>query len=489
MVNLLQYLERSAERFPDKIAFSDENECVTFAQLLDLGQRVGASISKHVDGLHRPVAVLTTHSVRDIAAFVGTMYAGCFYIPLDGAAPREYSDRRIDALAAAMTIETKTLSDLPQETPDTDRLADIRRKILPTDPAYAIFTSGSTGAPKAALISHGSVINLAEWFFETFGFSEQTVFAAQAPLFFDASVKEIYSTLKNAATTHFLPKKLFISPLRVMQRVHDVGATVLPWAAAAVKMMANSGVFDHFIPEGVEEVIFGGENMPSSALNIWKKAMPHTRFTNVYGPSEVTVDCAFFHADRQFPDGVSIPIGFPTRGAGLLLLDERQMPVPDGEPGEIYVRGAGVGLGYYGDPERTSQAFVQNPLNKNYRDIVYRTGDIAKRNEFGELVFLARADDQVKHMGSRIELGEVESAAAGIEGVKLVCCSYDKENSKILMFYEGSVSETDISKNLNARLPRYMCPNVVIKLEKMPSTPNGKIDRTRVRDEYYVHKR
>ena len=480
MSNLLNYLENSAARFPDKTAFADENESVTFSEFLELGQSVGASISKRVKGANLPIAVLTNHSVCDLVAFVGALYAGCFYIPLDGATPQEYTNDRLKSISPAMLIDAKKISDLPRESPETGLPLPTHRA-LSTDPAYAIFTSGSTGAPKAALISHGSVINLAEWFYETFGFSERTVFAAQAPFYFDASVKEIYSTLKNGCTTYLMPKKLFISPLKVMKRVEEVGATVLPWAAAAVKMMANSGVFGQYVPKGVEDVIFGGENMPSSVLNIWKKAMPRTRLTNVYGPSETTVDCAYYTVDRDLPDGISVPIGHPCRNTELLLLDEKLNPVPDGEPGEIFVRGAGVGLGYYGDPERTSEAFIQNPLSPHYRDIVYRTGDIAKRNEFGELLFLARADDQVKHMGSRIELGEIESSAAGVDGVHLVCCLYDKEKSKIIMFYEGSAEERDVSASLNSRLPRYMCPNVVVKLDKMPATSNGKIDRVRLK--------
>ena len=213
--------------------------------------------------------------------------------------------------------------------------------------------------------------------------------------------------------------------------------------------------------------------------------MPDTRFSNVYGPSETTVDCSCYTVNRELSNDEGVPIGYPCRNTELLLLSETGEPVPDGEPGEIYVRGAGVGLGYYGDQPRTQEAFVQNPMNTRYRDIVYRTGDIAKRNEFGELAFLSRADDQVKHMGNRIELGEVESAASAIDGVHLVCCAYDKQRSKILMFYEGSISEQDISIKLDARLPRYMCPNVVVKVGKMPATSNGKVDRTRVRKEHY----
>ena len=475
--NLLDYLEHSAECFPNKTAFSDETESATFSQLVELGEKVGAAISGQISGINLPVAVLTRHTVADVVAFIGTLYAGCFYVPLDGYAPTEHTELRIEAIKPAMVINAKTLSELPYATP-TDSLFHSTNS---TDPAYAIFTSGSTGVPKAAMVSHCGVINLTEWLSDTFNFNEKTIFAGQCPFYFDSSVQELYSTLKSGATTHLFPKKYFISPLKVLKRVEEVGANVMPWAAAAVKLIANSGAFEKYVPQGVTDVIFGGENMPAKILNIWRKALPDTRFTNVYGPTETTVDCSYYTINRDLSDDESVPIGYPCRNTQLLLLDE------DGKSaskGEIYVRGAGVGLGYYNNPERTAEVFVQNPLDPAH-DIVYRTGDIARLNEYGELVFLTRADNQVKHMGSRVELGEVETAAAGQDGVRLVCCAYDKEKSKILMFYEGSTAEKELSAELSARLPRYMCPNVVVRVENMPVLPNGKMDRVRVRKEYY----
>ena len=485
MDNLLDYLEISAEKHPEKIAFSDENESVSFAALRDLAQNVASAIIKQVRSLRMPIAVVTNHRVADLVACFGALYAGCFYVPIDGGAPEEYMNARLDLIAPAMVIDAKSIAELPKENADSPALDIIRQTIIAGDPAYAIFTSGSSGVAKAAVISHASVINLAEWLAETFGFSEHTVFAGQCPFYFDGSVKEIYSTLRNASTLHLIPKKLFSFPLKAMQYIQDVGANVLPWAVSAIKLIANSGALERFAPSSIELVIFGGETMPAATLNIWKKALPLARFANVYGPAEVTVDCSFYIVDRDFNDGESIPIGAPCKNVELLLLDENSKPVPSGQAGEIYVRGAGVGLGYWRDPARTAEAFVQNPLNSAYRDIVYKTGDIAKYNELGELVFLSRADYQVKHMGSRIELGEIEIAATGIEGVHLVCCLYDKDKGKILLFFEGTVSENEVSRIMESRMPRYMQPNVVTRIAKMPSTPNGKIDRLRVRSDYY----
>ena len=487
MTNLLEYLELSARQFPDKTAFADENESVSYARLMDVGRGVGAFLIEHAGGANRPVAVLTNHCVADVAAFIGALYAGCFYIPLDGAAPQAHTAARLDALDPVYVFKAKAIDELPVAKPDIEALDAVRRGTLSTDPAYAIFTSGSTGAAKAAMVSHGAVINLAEWLCGEFGFSQHTVFAGQAPFFFDASVKELYSTLKCGGTTHLFAKKRFISPLKVLQMVAELGVNVMPWAAAAVKMVANAGTLDKYVPQGVTDVLFGGENMPARIINIWRKAMPETRFTNVYGPTEATVDSAYYTVGRDLTDEESVPIGrsgASVRDVGLLLLDDEMKPVPPGQPGEIYVRGAGVGLGYYCDDERTAASFIQNP-HSLYRDIIYKTGDIARVNEHDEIVFLARADDQVKHMGSRVELGEVETAAAAIGGVSLACCAYDKEESKILMFYEGTIDENELTAGLVARLPKYMRPNVLIKVPEMPCTPNGKIDRLEVRRAYY----
>ena len=482
--NLLDYLDNTARRIPDKIAFTDEQERVSFADLQTLGQQIGTYIARRASAACRPVAVLTTHTVADLATFIGAMYAGCFYVPIDASAPPDHVKARLDAINPAVIIDAKTLSDLPGSDIDRDLLAQIRKNVVSVDPAYAIFTSGSTGIPKAALVSHGSAVNLIEWLCDTFRFSEQTVFAGQAPFYFDSSVQEIYATIKCGSTTHLVPRKYFISPLKVLRYVEEIGANVMPWAAAAVKLIANSGVFEKYAPSGVTNVIFGGENMPGKILNIWRRAMPHTQFTNVYGPTETTVECSFYTVARDLSDDESVPIGHPVWNTELLLLDEHQKPVPKGGVGELYVRGIQVGLGYYNNPERTAEAFIQNP-NTNYRDTIYRTGDIAKWNEHGELVFLNRVDNQVKHMGSRIELGEVEAVTAAMPGVRLVCCGYDKKASKILLFYEGDMTEKELAKTLAAKLPRYMCPNVTMKIDQMPVTPNGKIDRLRVRKQYY----
>ena len=155
-----------------------------------------------------------------------------------------------------------------------------------------------------------------------------------------------------------------------------------------------------------------------------------------------------------------------------------------GETGEICVRGTSVTLGYYNNPEKTKESFVQNPLNKNYPEIIYRTGDLAKRNEQGELIFLSRKDDQIKHMGHRIELGEIEAVAALIDGIRSVCCVFNPNKNKIGLYYVGDPEELTLKAELKNRLPRYMLPHAVVSLPEMPYTPNGKVDRSLLKKRY-----
>jgi acyl-CoA synthetase (AMP-forming)/AMP-acid ligase II len=168
----------------------------------------------------------------------------------------------------------------------------------------------------------------------------------------------------------------------------------------------------------------------------------------------------------------------------LILINEAGNEAADGEPGEIYVRGVGVGLGYYRDAERTAEAFVQNPLHSDYPEIVYKTGDIAKYNANGELVYISRRDGQIKHMGTRIELGEIEVAAAALTGVDETFADYDKQNGRILLFFQGDGTAESVTEQLAAKLPVYMRPSRIMKLAEMPRLPNGKTDKLRARKEY-----
>jgi acyl-CoA synthetase (AMP-forming)/AMP-acid ligase II len=179
-----------------------------------------------------------------------------------------------------------------------------------------------------------------------------------------------------------------------------------------------------------------------------------------------------------------MPIGRPFRNTEILLLDgQNQVPAP-GSPGEICIRGTSLTLGYYGDFAKTQEVFTPNPLNQSYPELIYRTGDLGKYNDRDELIFISRKDNQIKHMGHRIELGEIEHAANNIEGIKSACCLFDEVKKKILLFYVGSLTIDGIITGLKDKIPRYMLPNVIENLAEMPLTPNGKINRVLLREQY-----
>ena len=213
--------------------------------------------------------------------------------------------------------------------------------------------------------------------------------------------------------------------------------------------------------------------------------MPNTRFINLYGPTETTGICCYYEVDREFEEDDVLPVGRPFPNTEIILLDENNRVPKPGEQGEICIRGTRLTHGYFANPEKTSEAFVQNPLNPHYPELIYRTGDLGRYNDRGELMFVSRKDNQIKHMGHRIELGEIEAAANTCSGVGSSCCVYDGETQKITLFYSGEVSA--LRTFLKEKLPRYMLPHSLVQLDTMPLTPNGKIDRNLLKQRSKEH--
>jgi acyl-coenzyme A synthetase/AMP-(fatty) acid ligase len=230
--------------------------------------------------------------------------------------------------------------------------------------------------------------------------------------------------------------------------------------------------------------VFGSEIFPIKQFNIWKSVLPNAKFTNLYGPTEGTGMCCYYKVNREFEPDEVIPIGRPFKNTEIILLNDKNERTKNDEAGEICIRGTSVTLGYYNNFEKTNKVYVQNPLNKSYPEIIYRTGDIGKYNKYGELVFVSRKDYQIKHMGHRIELGEIEVNVNMLEGVKLSGCIYDDEKGKIVVYYVGDITDKELTIALKEKLPRYMVPNRIIKLDNMPLTANGKIDRVTLKRMY-----
>ena len=239
------------------------------------------------------------------------------------------------------------------------------------------------------------------------------------------------------------------------------------------------------LPEHLRLVTFAGEAMPAKQLKVWMNKMPNVKFVNLYGPTEITVDCTYYEVDREFGDDEFIPIGQACQNMQVLVFNEGDELVQIGEPGELCVRGTGVALGYYNNQAKTEEVFVQNPLHNLYEDKIYRTGDIVKYNERGELEFVSRKDFQIKHKGNRIEMGEIEVAVNSIPEVTNAACIFDQSNDKIVLYYTTTDGqELDIINLVKGKIPVYMFPEVIVPLQQMPYNMNGKIDRIELKRMY-----
>ena len=498
--NVLEYLESSARMHADKPAFCDENRVFTFGELLKAAQGLGTHLAKTVDTLHKPVAVLIGRTAESVAAMQGVLYAGGCYVPIDDHMP-EARIRRIFEQVHPVAIvyaegNRKQAEPLADCAPlismdegfaapaDADLLQSIRESVLDIDPVYLLFTSGSTGAPKGIVIPHRAVIDFTDWMSEFCGYTEHDIFGNQAPFYFDLSCKDLYQTLSLGATCHIFSKKLFTFPMLLLKEMERVGVTAINWATSAFHFVASSGALSKCAPPTLRKAALGGEALQARYVNAWKAAIPGLEVVNMYGPTETTVDCAAFHLTRDYRDDEAIPIGKACRNMQLLLLKDDLTEAAPGETGELCVRGSGLAAGYFADAEKTNSAFIQNPLCPDYRDILYRTGDMAVQREDGNFYFLARRDGQIKHMGYRIELGEIEVALHSLAGMQAAACLYDAARDRILCVYAGGMEPDALAKDLRKLLPKYMLPNLYEKLEALPYNANGKIDRVALKERY-----
>lgn len=500
MLNVLEYLEQSAEKFPDKLAYADKQKQVTYSQLLLASRQIGTCLLKKGAAGNRPIAILAEHTVNTLLAFFGVLQSGNFYVPLDSKMPKNRLHAILKQLDTPVILYNDCDAALAQELAeiapiakiddclsgdvDLSALAKAREKVLDIDPVYMIFTSGSTGTPKGIVIAHKNVIDFIEWMAPECGFTEKDILGGQAPFYFDLSVKDIYLTLKCGATCHVLDKKLFMFPALLVKELKKQEVTALVWATSAFHLVANSKVFEKDSVPSLQKVIVGGEALRAKQLNIWKKAMPQIQFTNLYGPTEVTVDCTYYHIEKDFADDGVIPIGTACKNKEVFLLNSDLQPVKPGETGEICVRGIGLAHGYYKDWEKTEAAFIQDPRNPSYPQKIYRTGDLAYENEEGLFVYVSRQDGQIKHMGYRIELGELEHSLNALEKIQCAITFFDKVQDKIVCCYQGDITPDEINRQLMDHLPKYMLPNKLFQLETMPYNPNGKIDRVKLKEIY-----
>lgn len=499
--NVLDYLDNSVRLYGDKLALSDSKNQVSYNELNDRSDAIGTAVIEKCKSKNAPVVVFIDRNIESVISFMGIAKSGNFYVPVDRQLPVKRVELIVGTLKPVAAViwerDNKILDEIGFEgqrivydeavshKADAQALRLVRERAIDTDPLYAIFTSGSTGVPKGVLVCHRSVIDLIENFTETFDFDSTRIFGNQAPFDFDVSVKDIYSCIKNGASMHVIPKLFFSFPAKLISCINERKINTVIWATSALRIIENLNAFEKTLPESLRTVMFSGEVMPNKVLNYWRSKLPDVNYVNLYGPTEITCNCLYYKVDRPFKDEDTLPIGIPFKNTDILLLDGDTLITEPDVKGEICVRGTSLAHGYYNNPEKTAEAFCQNPLNKAYPELIYRTGDLAKYGEDGLIYFVSRKDYQIKHMGHRIELSEVEIAINSLSYIEAGCCIYDKPNEQIVLFYQSAEEcERNIMIDGGKLLPKYMLPNRMIHFKQLPMTKNAKIDRVKLKGEY-----
>ena len=489
---ITDYLDKTAKKYPEKIGVKDIDKQYTFSKIRENALKVG-SVLGEMGLFKKPIAIFLDKNVDCFCSMFGVAYSGNFYTILDVTMPQDRIERILRILDAEAIITDKKheqdiqkldlkfspiyIEDIYTRTINNLMIECIQNRIIDTDVLYILFTSGSTGDPKGVIISHRNVITYMEWSGKVFGFDSNTVFGSQTPFYFSMSVLDIFQTIRTGAEFVIIPKKLFSLPGDLISYIDETQINTIYWVPSALCQLANINALDNPKLKCVKMILFAGEVMPAKQLNMWKRALPDAFYANLFGPTEVTDICTYYILDREIADDESIPIGRTCDNMDVFIVDENGKEVTGTQEGEMLVRGASVAYGYYKNPEKTKEAFIQNPLQDFYEEKVYRTGDLVHYNENGEIIYVSRKDFQIKHMGYRIELGEIETAASAIAQIDRVCCIYDMANSEIVLFYTGAIDAKDIKKNIKKKVPRYMIPTRYVTMEEMPLNLNGKIDR------------
>lgn len=496
-INVTQYLNQSVKNYPNKVAVKDNKSQLTFDQLYQNATALASAIiEKGI--VNNPIAVYIPKSCEMVESFAGINYSGNFYVPLDTKSPESRIESVLNVLESKIVVTTEQFKDklssfckceilvienvLESHKADLNKIEATLNQIIDTDPVYSIFTSGSTGTPKGVVISHRAVIDYIDWAIETFDVKSDTIIGNQAPFYFDNSTLDLYLMFATGATLVIIAEEFYVFPAKLIDHLNQEQVNFVFWVPFVLINIANYNLLEDKTLPYMRKVLFAGEVMPNKHLNYWRKFLPNCIYANLYGPTEITVDCTYYIVDREFRDDEPLPIGIACKNSGILILNDNDELCGVGQQGELCVRGTSLAMGYYNDPEKTAKVFVQNPLNNRYPELIYRTGDVAHWNEKGEVMYIGRRDLQIKHNGYRIELGEIENGVLGTKLVKSCCVVYDNANKEIVMFYisDEDLNLGELRKNVLHFIPKYMIPSKYYKLESMPLNANGKIDRLKL---------
>lgn len=496
--NLIEYLVETVKLKGNNTAVIENEKEINFNQLYKNVGVLGSLIVQKSDVVNKPVAIYLPKSIDCVVADLGVMLSGNAYLNLDVKSPTQRIENILELVQPEFIITTRNLLKGIETIFPTDKVilideidfavnADnqallnrLEERVIDTDMSCVINTSGSTGTPKSVALNHRSFVDFIEVSDEIFNFSDNEVIGSLSPVIFDIFSYELCMLISKGGCIVVLPENMAAFPIKILEELQRTKVSFIFWVPTIMVNIANMDLLTKVNLESLKLVWFAGEVFPTKQFNYWKKTLTNTKFANLYGPIEITLDCTYFIVDRDFEDNEPLPIGIPYRNTDVLIITDEDKLAAKGEEGELCVRGSSLALGYYNNPEKTAAAFVQNPLNTHYPEVIYRTGDVVALNDRNEIVFKGRKDTLIKHQGYRIEMGEIEHIVVNtLKIAKNACCVYNRQNKEIVLYYENAedIAPATFRKELLTSLPKYMIPTVYERYDEMPRNPNGKIDR------------
>lgn len=512
-------LAESAVRYPENTALVFKDRSITYGELDRLSNKLAHVLIESSLKRGGTVGLYLNKSIESVVGLFGILKAGGVYVPIDPNAPffrAEYiiqdcnikilvtSSNKAEQISKIITgkhpLGAIIVVDREQELEheqsvkivDYQDVIDYPTSTPPvcnsvwTDLAYILYTSGSTGNPKGVMITHLNSLNFINWGFATFDVNSNDVLSNHAPLHFDLSVFDLFVAMKAGATVAIVPEEYSFFPYRLVEWIHHNKITIWYSVPSILSMMVRQGELERFKFKHLRSILYAGEVFPLKKLRELMRNLPHVKYYNLYGPTETNV-ITYYELNNIQEDRVKpVPIGKACENMEVFALDQKGNVITSpGFEGELYARGSNVAQGYWGDKDKTDRSFINNPLHDCYNEKVYKTGDVVRLDEEGNYTFIGRRDHMIKSRGFRIELGEIESVLYNHPKIieAAVIAVPDEEigyriNAFVVLQNDAKTDIREYRRFCARYLPKYMIPENIELMSRLPKTSTGKVNRT-----------
>ena len=503
--NLASYFYSVSGSNKNKIALRYKNKEISYDQLNKLSNQIANYFLSNGINKYDVIGIFNTKEYTGYACMLACLKIGATYTNIDQENPTKrlekilitsqskflVSDQGLSKpiynLAENLDLKLMDLTDTKIFDQFDDSNLEVSKNIIGSTPAYIMFTSGSTGTPKGVIISHANILSFLGWSIDRFKIDSKDIFAQVSPMYFDNSVFDFYTALFSGASLVPIKKEITKNLTELINLIDATKCSIWFSVPSFLIYLQTMRVLNNDTFQSVRTFIFGGEGYPKGQLKkLYQIYGQQAKIINVYGPTEGTCICSSYEiSNNDFNDMSSLaPLGKINSNFEKIIVDENMNEVKEGEKGELCLIGPNVALGYFNDPKKTTESFVQNPKIKGYKDIIYKCGDIVCEKN-GLLWFLGRVDNQIKHMGYRIELEEIESALNGLDCINQSAVIYDRVNDsfgKIIAYVttKADITESYIKNKISNLLPQYMLPNIIRISKELPKNSNGKVNKQKL---------